>query len=447
METRPDATYGIITLYARLVMKRWMQLLVFLPLFFPALVNAAQDDAAPVSASAPEVREYPFSIFDGTFSHFPMRQFDQDYLSAYRMLTRALDEALPPGGSLAAKLILSLFTVPFTHEEAHRAILTEEGIGSISYSFLKFSGYNAVTGVEDETLHNLRDTDLPTFIRLHTAGIESDYALCQRSKELLAFGQDTFATVGFDLVVREILNIAYMSEGLYYPLLEALGIDDPAIVGKEEENELDRDVVGDDVCGMVFHLYNPDAPFSRYKSYDDLGAEEKRFAARIGLRSLLNLANTAYLHGAPYTLNGHFSIAGGLGYSLAPFGDFLDETLYIKYDTYNIGFYARQFENRDTWFPGFGASLVDWRPIDSLSLSFRGHFWMQPEDLDFNTTVPVPGGAVELEATRFLEMGRGSFLDAVGITVRCAYKTAGFMPEVESHDRLLLFGCGLTLRY
>lgn len=414
-------------------MKRWMRLLVFLPLFFPPPIHAAQD--------------YPFSLYDGTFSHSTMRQFDQNYLSAYRMLARALDEGLTPGGSLAAKIVLPLFTVPFTHEEAHRAILTEEGIGSISNSFLKFSGYNAVTGVEDATLQNLRDTDLPTFIRLHTAGIESDYVLCQRSKELLAFGQDTFAAVGFDLVARELMNIAYMSEGLYYPLLEALGYDDPSIVDEEEGDEADRDVVGDDVCGMIFHLYNPAAPYSRYKTYDDLGAEGKGLATRIGLRSLLNLANTAYLHGSPYALNARVSIAGGLGYCLAPFGDFIDETLYIKYDGYNIGFYARQFENRDTWFPGFGLSLLDYRPIESVSLSVRGHFWMQPEDLDFNTSVPVPGGAVELEATRFLGIGRGSFLDAVGLGLRCAYKTAGFMPEAESHDRRFLLGCSLALRY
>jgi hypothetical protein len=421
---------------------------VFLFFLFPAAMYAAQNEAVAGSAADPElVREYPVSIYDGTFAHYTMRQFNQNYLSAYRMFARGLDEALGPGGSLAAKLILPLFTVPFTHEEAHRAILTDEGIGSISHSFLKFFGYSSVTGVEDQTLQNLRDTDLPTFIRLHTAGIESDYALCLRSKELLAFGQDTFATIGIDLVARDVMNIVYMSEGLYYPLLEALGIDDPSIAGREEKDELDRDIVGDDVCGMIFHLYNPGAPYSRYKSYDDLGAEEKRFAARIGLRSLLNLANTAYLHGAPFSLNDRVSIAGGLGYCLAPFGDFLDETLYLKYDRYNIGFYARQFENRASWFPGFGLSLVDYRPIENLSLSFRCHFWMQPKDLDFDTSVPVPGGAVELDAARFFRTGRGFFLNAVGFDVRCTYKTAGFMPEIESHDRRLLLGCAFTLRY
>ena len=112
--------------------------------------------------------------------------------------------------------------------------------------------------------------------------------------------------------------------------------------------------------------------------------------------------------------------------------------------------YARQFQNREHWFPGFGVGLVDFKPLHWLSITARGHFWMQPEDLDFNTANSMIGGAGEIEVTGYFpKRNAQSFMNiqAVGLSVGCLYKTKGFMPGIEQHDDHLRISAGVALRY
>ena len=219
------------------------------------------------------------------------------------------------------------------------------------------------------------------------------------------------------------------------------------MIEHEEQNELDRDIVGHDVFGMIYHLYRPGDTYSRYKKYSDLRTEERRFANRIGWRSLLNMVNTNSITGEPLSMSGELFLSGAMGYCLAPFGDFIDEKIYITYGGLNIGAYARQAQNRRSWFPAGGVSLVDYKLFTCLALTGRGHLWMQPDELDFNTTTPVPGGALELDLRWFFpNRNSESSLKAMGMSLGCLYKTAGFMPEIESHDEHFSINMGVVFR-
>ena len=109
-----------------------------------------------------------------------MKQYDTNYLSAYRMLSRELVDRVSWPTATILQLGLTLFTAPLTHEEGHRSILTTKGIGSISRPYFDGNLAAYVEGVTDATLIALRDSDLPSYIRLHTAGLESDYVLGNR---------------------------------------------------------------------------------------------------------------------------------------------------------------------------------------------------------------------------------------------------------------------------
>jgi len=37
----------------------------------------------------------------------------------------------------------------------------------------------------------------------------------------------------------------------------------------------------------------------------------------------------------------------GLGYMMSPFGDFIDENIWLKSGLFNFLFYARQFQNKE----------------------------------------------------------------------------------------------------
>ena len=65
-----------------------------------------------------------------------------------------------------------------------------------------------VKGVTDQTLQNIRDDDLPTFIRLHTGGLESDYMLTKRVEALGSFEQDDFRTISLNIGLE---NLAFFN--------------------------------------------------------------------------------------------------------------------------------------------------------------------------------------------------------------------------------------------
>jgi hypothetical protein len=135
-------------------------------------------------------RRHSILLADNPLSLFTMRQFNSVYLSSYRPWCVLPMKPWRKCRSDCAWCGSCCLFMPLTHEEGHRSILTSLGIGSISKPYFNSDGAAYVTGVTDATLSNLRDSSLPDYIRLHTAGLESDYCLNKRA-EILAFsGQE-----------------------------------------------------------------------------------------------------------------------------------------------------------------------------------------------------------------------------------------------------------------
>ncbi|MBP7480192.1 MAG: hypothetical protein KA785_07065 [Spirochaetaceae bacterium] len=228
-----------------------------------------------------------FPAYDGSHEYLSMRQSNTFYTSSFRFFSEQLDRAFPELKVLNYPVLLfcSTLTVgflfnPITHEEGHRAILTNLNIGSVSQPVFNKDLIAYVKGVTDSTLQNLRDTDLPMFIRLHTAGLESDYCLVKKDMELMCFDLDRDTSNYFgkdrklnikvlfpDYWVRLVGIYNYMYTGLGDTIFEKLHGAARDLVGDEEENELDRDIVGHDIYGMVHHLFQQDAEYQRYINF------------------------------------------------------------------------------------------------------------------------------------------------------------------------------------
>ena len=211
-----------------------------------------------------------------------MRQFDQLYVSGYRLFSRMLDRNLSPVLSYVIQGTTYFFAFgPMSHEEGHRSILIAHNIGSISQPFFlsKRGGY--IDGATDQTLQDLRDNKFPEYIRLYTAGLESDYMLTHREESLFAFGSENFKNLAIEYLFRKAAILQY-----YLMIFVKHDID-----GAEEPDELKRDIVGNDVYGAIRHLHRPDMPFHRYTQYRDLTPEEVNYGRKMGYRSLLNLVN------------------------------------------------------------------------------------------------------------------------------------------------------------
>ncbi len=368
-----------------------------------------------------EFTDYSFIIQDSPSQLFTMRQVNQSYLSVYRLFARGIYSATQ-NESVAEMIQISLqalFFLPLTHEEGHRSILTVNNIGSISQPYFNKYGAAYVKGVTDQTLINLRDNDLPSYIRLHSGGLESDYMLTNRMETLGSFEKDNFKYYKFEYWLRKMTILQYYVTGLFGFEVEL----------EEEENELKRDIVGYDTYGAARHLFRPDMDFYRYTKYAELTGEERKYVHRMGYRSLLNLLNPLMLGMGNFKVSDDLKMNVGMGYTMAPFGDFIDENIWIKYKDLNIHGYARQFQNRSNWFNGFGIRVIDFRLHKKMYTNISGHYWSQPEDYDFNTSDSFSGGAIDVDFKYFFFNNHNSRTKGFSIDLGMIYKTEGFLPE------------------
>ena len=381
---------------------------------------------------------YSFLFKDNPSQLFTMRQFNQGYLSSYRLFARGLNSIIKKKhiSDMIQLGMHSLFFMPLTHEEGHRSILTVNQIGSISQPFFNKQGAAYVNGVTDRSLKDLRDNNLPDYIRLHTGGLESDYMLTRRVETIGSFDLDDFNHYKWEYWSRKAVIIQYLVLGLFE--FEA-GI-------KEESNELKRDIVGVDTYGAVRHLFRPTMEFYRYTLYADLTAAEKDYVKRMGYRSFLNLLNPLILGRNGYHLNEKITMNVGLGYMISPFGDFIDENIWIKTGRFNLLITLRQFQNKENWFQGIGISVIDYKLSKKLILTLKGHYWQQPLHFDFNTFESFSGGAFDANLGYYFYNDQDSWLDGLAIDFGLLYKTKGFLPEELYLDKHFGFRFGTTLK-
>lgn len=451
-------------------MKKYLQL--FLIAFFSFnLTNlfSQETQLSPDSEYASPQQTYTFSIFDGILDSFTMRQMNQNYFSISRIVNRGVEEILGNKNIWGIKLSdivnfsLPAITMAFTHEEGHRSILTANGIGSISQPFFNLHGTAYVKGVTDQALINFRDSDKASFVRMYTAGIESDFMMNRHSEQYAAFGLDDYSRIYPDYFFRTISLYSYQGiSSIFYCAEKGMSfyewLTKTFYSLEEESNEYLRDIAGYDPFGAARALFNPSADFKRYVSYSDLTDEEKDFLNdRVSNKALLNLLSP-FFFGFPYfNIGEHISFNASVGYFMVPFGDLIEENVYFQYKglpcgNLNFNLYARQAQNYKNWYPAFGVRLVEFSPCEWLSVSSGVHLWWQPENLEFFTDKSIFGGAFELSAKfilpqRLFPSKQISFLKSAGVELGILWKSQGFMPEIEQHKSHFRFNIGLCLSF
>jgi hypothetical protein len=363
-----------------------------------------------------------------------MRQADENMLSLYRIAMRGVNSVIPYRWSALIQASVSGFVlIPFSHEEGHRSILTYNNIGSVSRPYFNKYGAAYVQGVPDATLIDLRNSERPQFLRMHTAGLESDYATLLRENSLLTFGGESLDVLWVEYMMRKIALVSYYTWGLFKA---DIGI-------KEEADELKRDIVGHDVYGAVRHMHRPEAEYKRYVNYDDLTSTEQKSLRRVGWLSLLNLVDPSLFTKTGFTLKNGDRINFALGYSMAPFGDFLDQHFWWKARRFNAHFYVREYGNKTKWFPAVGAEFADIKLGDRFAVTAALHGWQQPEEQSFTSQKGLLGGAVEVTGEFMLnrDVSRFGISADLGITA----KSDGFLLEYMSMGKHLGVRFGTSL--
>ncbi len=322
-------------------------------------------------------------------------------------------------------IISSLFLHPITHEEGHRSVLSNLNIGAISQPIFDKNGVAKVIGVTDETLKNLRNNDLPNYIRLHTAGLESDFAYLNSLNAKIVFEEEEIKIVKGDLLARNIGVIGYYLTSLFYTKFS---------LDEFEKPELERDIVGHDIWGMVRHLHRPDDPdFHRYTTFSELTSPEKKYARRMAWFSLANLINPNLYGFNNFTLKNGNKIGFNVGYSLAPFGDFFRQTIYylVPEKDLKMSFYLSEYFNKNRFFWGSGLQLHNYKLSDKWLVNSSLDVWSQPENLSFTTRESNFGAGFSFSgAYKFFQNEKHSLFLNVGFSA----KTKGFLPENMALD-------------
>jgi len=395
----------------------------------------AQTPPATTGGDAPY--PYPFLLVDSPPHYFTMREIDVNYLTGFRLFASYLNTHTRPAVSFLIQGAASLILLKtMTHEEAHQSVLTAQGIDAGSRVFLFMPRAGFVDGVADATLENLRDTAFPTFIRLHTAGFESDFMLAWREEGLLSFEHEPFRNLAVDYLLRKFAIVNYFTEGYFRRNSD----------GAEEPDELDRDVVGNDLYSAIRHLYRPDMPYYRYTRFQDLTDEEHQFLDRVQKRTFLNLANLNLAGMSGFQLREGLRANIGMAHCMGPFGDFIDERFWLAWrDRWHVSGYVREFENEHHWFMGGGAGVEDVHLLRHLTSSATVHFWQQPAGLSFTSPVAREGGAVDIDARYWLISRPGARVSSMAIDVGVLGKTAGFLPEEMALNAHVGLRVGMTI--
>jgi hypothetical protein len=410
-------------------------LAILLILFFSASAAIAGNEPDTVERE----RDYPFIILDSPAGSLTMRALDQDYLSAYRLFADTANKSFSPAVSYLIQTASCLFLLKtMTHEEGHRSILRQEDIDSGTRPFLFQDRGGYVDGVTDQTLKNLRDTKFPTFIRLHTAGFESDYMLATREETLLSFEDESYKNLMVEHLFRKAALLIYFTEGYFKRDSD----------GAEEEDELKRDIVGNDLYGVIRHLFRPTMEYKRYTRYSDLTNEEHQYLQRVQQRTFLNLANANLIGIRNFRFTDNLKANVGLGHCMGPFGDFIDEKIWLSYrQNLKVNTYLREFENRDHWFFGAGAGISEYPLARRLHVSGMVHYWKQPLNLSFNSGTGKAGGALDVDGSYKLMVNQKSYMKYLALDLGMTYKTAGFLPEETALDKHLGFRLGVSLGF
>ena len=360
-------------------------------------------------------------------------------LSGFRLFSDTLNRELNPVLSYVIQGAFSLlFLKTMTHEEAHRSILVGEDIGAVSHPFPFSTRSGYVDGVTDATLQNLRDTKFPTFIRLHTAGFESDYMLATREETLMSLGDESYRNLVVEYLLRKVAIVKYFTEGFFKHDTD----------GPEEADELRRDIVGNDLYSVIRHLFRPTMAYTRYTRYADLTDQELHYLRRVEWRTFLNLANANVIGVSNFRLSEDLRANVGLGHCMGPFGDFIDEKLWLAYkQKVKINAYLREFENFDRWFFGAGLGVNDYPVAERVAVSATVHYWNQPVGLSFTEHTGRTGGAVDVTCRYRLILRHDSRFKSLSLDLGVIYKSAGFLPEETALGEHFGVRLGLSLGF
>jgi hypothetical protein len=403
----------------------------------------------PSSPAASTPRYYDFALFDFPYNapdstHIPSMQQSLSWSNDYYQFTHAQIETwlskhlfwsrLSIVGFDALSLWMPLGSA-WLHEEWHRNVFGQYNISSHNgiYDFDLFAEAIPVDSVTDDDLSLLKAEHPADFVRLHTAGMEAQLEQNVALEKQLFF--DNSRTFYDPIMLFNVFN----NIGYIYTCATPSGDHlTQEFLDSENTDISARDFTGLDCTAWMYDLARPDEPYgarglhpsgtgiNRYRTRDDLTADERRYLERQFYLSLLNMLDP-FMWGRYYFTwtydEKELLWNTNVRHYLTPFGYSIAHSVFLRRaDTKLLATWHHHY-NQSNYFAGIEAEWLD-VPYQlgntSMHNTLRGGLWWQPQDLRYQTTRGELGGFVALRA----KIDNGHHLYPY---VEAKYKTAGWL--------------------
>jgi len=369
------------------------------------------------------------------------------YQFSHNLIERNISSRFWRRTSIVLFDVFSLYFPPgdaWLHEEAHRAVMGQYGIDSYNevYDIPLFSETIAVSDVTDEELIGLKRDHPADMVRLHSAGIESQYELVLKLEKDQFFSHSP--TWDQPLIWLNYLNnFAYLATCASN---ESNSITND-ILNAEDQDVSNRDFTGLDCNAWVYDLFRPNEAYTdrgvhpsgvgvdRYIRYSDLTSEEQDYLKTQVKLSLLNFIDP-FLFGVK-SLDDYFGTPNNdwrwnatIRHHITPFGNNIGVNVFMKKETTNLFWTLNYYSNKNNRFMGLDASALRYPfQIKNLSLqsSLRASVWLQPKDQSFYANEKSLGYLISVKSYYSITKNFELFLELMN-------KQSGWVPSEVSLD-------------
>ena len=281
------------------------------------------------------------------------------------------------------------------HEEWHRAVLGNRGVGSFDdvYRFRPFVDAVAVSRVRDDALAAMKRDHPADFVRASEAGVEAEAALVMKlEKEHFYRGAKSWDLALYWFVKAN--SIGYIVSG-------SRSSTDRTIDKWERDEGADvrrRDFIGHDFTAWVYDLFRPDEPYAargvhpsgvgirRYVRVADLTPAERAYLRKQGRLSFINLLDPNLAGVAE--IRPHMNVTAS--HTLTSFGYAVGVHLFAPRALVTI----REYANHERRFPGVEIELP------RAAITPRIALWLQPANQRFDDRAARAGALATVRIAR-----------------------------------------------
>jgi len=325
--------------------------------------------------------------------------------------------------SMAQVAFTSWVTLPFHGAEAERRILSHKGYNCTYQPFIFNGFYNSYCkDLSNNDLTTFKDDNISDFLRLHTVRYESNFNTIKKIEEEL------FRT---DFLHRDRVNefldvyfINYLIRRLY---LSAPFFFAEADIEFPQKEELEMPLSTNRLKSYVKYLHQPNAPFERTITSEDLSPSEQSYLSTMKWLSSVNFMIGITNLLPPININKYTQLRLSGGYLPSPFGHQLEQNIYLIHNKQISVINFRQYLAKHT--TGFGAGFkVKEQPVfKNITLSTQIDYWQQPKNISFYDTKLTDGFAVKQE----FSIGSKAYRVLLGYI----FKTNGFIDYATSLNK------------